>query len=45
MPDLGKVRRGVNAGLSDIHRALLIRHLGRIEPEYGRHKSQGFGSL
>ena len=39
------MRRGVNTELSDIHRASLRQHLGRTEPEYGTHKSQGFGSL
>ena len=45
MPDLGEVRRGVNMGLSDIHRATCKQHLGRTEPGYEMHKSQGLGFL
>ena len=45
MPDLGKVRRGVNMRLSDIHRAPPRQHLGRTEPEYEIHKSQGIWFL
>ena len=32
MPDLGRERRGVDTGLSNIHRASRRQHLGRTEP-------------
>ena len=41
MPDLGEILREVNTGLSDIHRASPRQHLGRTEPGYETHKSQG----